>query len=318
VARDRYFPVNLGSLRTDRLLAFDLHVEVDGQMICYGERPFAFTEGVRSQLAENHVGSVWVHEDQRSAYLGYMEMELPAVLRDPTVSTRVKAEALYATGKVIAESFFDSPLGSEEIGRSGTWVKLAVEYLKLGQEAFQTLVRISDTDYELGSHSVNVCAYALGLGLERGIDESTELGALGLGSLLHDIGKTRIDSRILRKRAPLTHAEFELMKRHVQYGVDILKVMPAVPESALIPVVQHNERTDGTGYPGGLHGDQIHSFGRITAIADVFDAMTTRRVFREAFTAFEAVQRMSALPLDHDLLSSFIRLLTPGNPSDLD
>jgi HD-GYP domain-containing protein (c-di-GMP phosphodiesterase class II) len=260
---------------------------------------------------DNRVKQVYIHESQRHLYLGYMEEELPSLLRDDHIPSAAKAHIVYATSKVIVENIMSNPTFGDHIKRSEKLVEETVGFLTRGQEAFRNLVKLSDTDYKLYSHSVNVCTFSLGLAQYVGIDDPEELTALGIGALLHDVGKTRIDPRIMKKRSPLSHAEFELMKKHVEFGLEIISGMKDIPKAAYIPVMQHNEREDGSGYPRGLMGNKIHVFGKITAIADVFDALTTDRVFRKAFTAFDAFKEMLKLPLDQALLKSFIALLGP-------
>ena len=314
-SRHRYFAVDLASLRADRLLAFDLYVYVDGNTVLYREKSLPFSDEVRKRLLEHRVKQVYIHENQRLAYLGYMEEELPGLLRDEHVPSATKAHILYATSKVIAENILTNPTFGDNLKRSEKLVEQTVGFLTRGPESFRNLVKLSDADYKLYSHSVNVCTYTLGLAQFMGVDDPAELTALGVGAMLHDLGKTKIDPRIMRKRSPLSHAEFELMKKHVDFGVEILSGMKDVPKAAFIPVMQHNEREDGSGYPRGLVGDQIHLFGKITALADVFDALTTERVFRSADTAYDAFKEMLKLPLDQTLLRRFISLLGPDAKS---
>lgn len=309
--RHRYLAVDLASLRADRHLAFDLYVYVEGNTILYREKSLPFSEEVRKRLLEHRVKQVYIHENQRQAYVGYMEQELPGLLRDELVPAATKAHIVYATSKVIAENILSNPTFGDHLKRSEQLVAETVGFLTRGPEAFRNLVKLSDTDYKLYSHSVNVCTYALGLAQHMGLDDPAELTALGVGAMLHDVGKTRIDPRIMRKRSPLSHAEFELMKKHVDFGVEILAGLKELPRAAFIPVMQHNEREDGSGYPRGLTGDQIHLFGKITAMADVFDALTTERVFCKAFTAYDAFKEMLKMPLDQTLLRGFIALLGP-------
>jgi HD-GYP domain-containing protein (c-di-GMP phosphodiesterase class II) len=311
VARHRYLTVDLASLRADRLLTFDLYINQEGRTVLYREKSLPFDEGARTRLLESRVKHVYIPESQRTQFLGYMEGELPALLRDAHIPAAAKANMVYVTAKAIAGNIFENPSFGENIKRSEKLVSQTVEFLTDGRDSFHNLVKLSDVDYKLYSHSVNVCTYALGLAQEAGVDDPGELTALGIGAMLHDVGKTKIDPRVLRKRSALSHAEFELMKKHIDYGVEIVKQMPDIPKAAYIPVIQHNEREDGTGYPLGLTGDQIHLFGKITAIADVFDAMTTNRVFQKASTAFEAFSIMLKMPLDQNLLHRFIQLLGP-------
>lgn len=310
-ARERYFAVNLQSLRVDELLNFDLYIEIDGEKILYRERSLSFTESCRTRLLESRVTKVFIDERQRQQYLGYMEAELPLLLRDERITPEDKAGIVYSTSKAIIEIIFDNPTYGENIKRSEKLVDNTVQLLDSGGEAFHNLVKLSDEDYKLYSHSVNVCIFALGLAREVGVVDEVALRALGIGTIMHDIGKTRIDSRIMRKRTPLSREEYELMKRHVDLGVEILRETKVIPEAAYVPIWQHQEREDGSGYPRGLKGDQIHLFGKISAIADTFDAMTTKRVYRKGISTFETLKAMQTMPLDQVLLRQFIKLLGP-------
>jgi HD-GYP domain-containing protein (c-di-GMP phosphodiesterase class II) len=311
LGRRPYVAIDLASLRADRPLSFDLFVHVEGKMILYREKSLPFSEDVRKRLMENRVKQLYIHEAQRQTYLGYIESAMPGLLADLAMTPAAKADLVYSTSKAIAENIFTNPTFGNNIERINKLVEQTVEFLSHGPEAFRHLVKTSDTHYKLHSHSVNVCIFALGIAQQYGLDDPDELSALGIGAMLHDVGKTRIDIRIMKKRSPLSHAEYELMKKHVEFGYDVLAHMDGIPKSALIPVLQHNEREDGSGYPSGLHSNQIHLFGKITAIADIFDAMTTDRVFRKASSAYEAFKEMLAMPLDQELLKNFIALLGP-------
>jgi putative nucleotidyltransferase with HDIG domain len=310
-AARRYFAINLATLRADCLLNFDLYIASDGEMVLYREKSLSFTEECRSRLMESRVQQLYVDESQRHQFLGYMERELPLLLHDSSIQPVEKASIMYTTSKVIVEEIFENPTFGENIKRTESLVENTVDFLTSGPDAFKNLVMLSDQDYKLYSHSVNVCTFALALAQESGIRDAVELQALGVGAMLHDVGKTRIDTRVMRKRAPLSREEFELMKRHVELGVQVLKETDAIPPMAYLPVLQHQEREDGSGYPAGLKGDQIHVFGKITGIADVFDAMTTSRVYRPALPTYEAFRSMLAMPLDRDLVRSFVGLLGP-------
>lgn len=307
----KYFPIDLSTLRADKLLNFDLYISIEGEMVLYREQSLSFSEECRKRLLDSKVRQVYVDDAQRHGFLGYMEQELPLLLHDDRIQPVEKASIMYTTSKVIVEEIFLNPTFGENIKRTEALVDNTVSFLTSGGAAFQNLVMLSDHDYKLYSHSVNVCTFALGLGQEAGIRDPAELQALGIGAMLHDVGKTRIDTRVMRKRAPLSREEFELMKRHVELGVEVLKETDAIPPMAYLPVLQHQEREDGTGYPGGLKGDEIHLFGKITGIADVFDAMTTARVYRDAMPTFDAFKAMLSMPLDSGLVRKFIRLLGP-------
>lgn len=140
-------------------------------------------------------------------------------------------------------------------------------------------------------HSVNVALLSGLFGRWLGVEEG-ELKALVFAGLLHDIGKTQIPLAILNKPGALTKNEMDIMQRHAVLGYEILKkselVMPNVSEA----VWAHHERLDGSGYPRGLAGNQIHRNAKIIAIADIYDAMTSDRVYRRSVTPFDVIETL--------------------------
>jgi putative nucleotidyltransferase with HDIG domain len=160
------------------------------------------------------------------------------------------------------------------------------ESIMRNPDAMLLLTALKDKDQYTQTHSINVCILALVFGRELGLSLE-DLNTLGLGALLHDIGKMRIPLAILNKPGQLTKTEFEVMKRHVQEGVALLEHMP-MPKQAIEAVQGHHERYDGSGYPQGLRGANIGLYGRIAAIVDVYDALTTDRIYRPGIISHDA------------------------------
>lgn len=152
------------------------------------------------------------------------------------------------------------------------------------KEIIYTLGEIAEVrSMETGQHVKRVSNYAWLLALKSGFsDEQANL--LRLAAPIHDIGKIGIPDTILNKPGALTPAEFEIIKTHTQLGYEMLRksARPLLKTAALI-ALQHHEHWDGQGYPNGLSGEQIHPFGRIVALADVFDALGTKRVYKQAW-----------------------------------
>ncbi|MBK8270052.1 MAG: HD-GYP domain-containing protein [Planctomycetes bacterium] len=132
-----------------------------------------------------------------------------------------------------------------------------------------------------GLHSERVCSFALRIATELKLADS-ELRALELGALLHDIGKIGVPDAILLKPGGLSDDEWRQMREHPELGARILSATPFL-EEAVVVVRSHHERFDGSGYPCGLAGDQIPLLARVFAVADVFDAITSKRPYHEAF-----------------------------------
>jgi HD-GYP domain-containing protein (c-di-GMP phosphodiesterase class II) len=121
--------------------------------------------------------------------------------------------------------------------------------------------------------------------------DERESEILRVASALHDVGKLAIPDAILQKPSKLTDEEYNIMKKHSTFGGEMfLHATRHVLQPAGVIALQHHERYDGTGYPRGLKGDQIHIYARITAVADVFDAITTDRIYRKAMPLDEAIE----------------------------
>lgn len=158
----------------------------------------------------------------------------------------------------------------------------------------------------LYTHSVNVGIYSAALGMAIGLNRN-QLIELGVGAILHDIGKTMISSEIIEKPGKLTPAEFEEIKKHTTYGYDILREQPDIPLLAAHCALQHHERIDGSGYPRGLREDEIHQYGKIVGLADMYDALISTRSYRKGYLPHEALDIIfaSSGKMDMDLMTTF-------------
>lgn len=138
-------------------------------------------------------------------------------------------------------------------------------------------------------HGVNVAALSLLLGKWLGLEEN-QLNLLTYSAILHDFGKVKIDEDILNKNTPLTKDEFNKIKLHTSIGYNYIKNIDFWDKSVSYGVLMHHERIDGSGYPLGIKGEGIHPFAKIIAIADVFDAINSNRLYKQKKFPFEAMQ----------------------------
>lgn len=153
------------------------------------------------------------------------------------------------------------------------------------------LLEMHTTDNYLYVHSLNVCLYTLVMAIAHGYTKE-ELRVIGLGALLHDIGKTQIPVKILQKPGKLSDEEFKQMQAHTEIGFRILKDEPNIPLLAAHCALQHHERIDGSGYPRGLKGPEIHEYAKWIGVADSYDAMTSHRIYRKAMLPHQAVESL--------------------------
>ncbi|WP_242457517.1 HD-GYP domain-containing protein [Insulibacter thermoxylanivorax] len=170
---------------------------------------------------------------------------------------------------------------------------MIIDELKEHKQAMIMLNTIHVSDHYLFQHSLNVCIYAIMLGTALGYTYD-QLRVLGLGAMLHDIGKTLVPQEILLKRDKLTKEEMSIIRRHPEDGFRMLKDNPNISLIAAHCALQHHERLDGSGYPRGIKGDEIHEYAKLLGIVDTFDAMTTHRVYKPAALPHEAVEVLYA------------------------
>ncbi len=292
VAAEAFIPVSLKSLRVDTVLDFDLYIMVNGEYILYRANETAFSEHSRQALLEHNVPHVYVSSEDCSGYQKYIEEHLEDILNDDTVDDSSKATIMYDTATLLIKEVMTKPNSVEVIKRSVKVVETTVLHNLRNSNAFHNMLRVMEFDYSTYTHSINVCTFSLALAQEAGISDPDKLSRLGLGALLHDVGKTRIDESVLNKKGPLTPEEWKLIKMHPQWGFEIILKTDIIPHDSHYPILQHHEREDGSGYPHGLKSTEIHPYSKIVAIADVFDAMTTQRVYRDAVETFPALKEI--------------------------
>jgi len=165
-------------------------------------------------------------------------------------------------------------------------------------------IRVYD-DYTY-AHSVNVCILSLVTGITLSYND-LKLNELGIGALLHDIGKTKISKEILNKPDDLTEAEYKEIQKHSRYGFDILRQYPEISLLSAHIAFQHHERLDGTGYPRQLSGNDIHEYAKIVAVADVYDSLMADRPYRPSYTVNQALsilKRSAGSHLDNRIINA--------------
>ena len=175
--------------------------------------------------------------------------------------------------------------------------------------AVLNLIDIKSFDDYTFTHNINVATLSVIIGQEMSLPHR-DLEELGMGALMHDVGKLKIPLSILNKEGKLTTEEFDEMKKHTIYGYEILGKDQQMTERARVVSLQHHEKFQGKGYPNSLRGSGISLFGRICTVADVYDALTTDRPYRVAMTPYDAVKIVMSgadNQFDPDILKGFIR-----------
>lgn len=166
-----------------------------------------------------------------------------------------------------------------------------VDSIFRNQDALTSLSRLKSFDNYTFTHSVNVSILAIAIGRHAGVKKES-LHDLGVGAILHDIGKMLVPETILNKPGALTDAEFAEMKKHTAFAADILADTQDISDTSRRVAMEHHEKFDGSGYHSKLSGKDINYFARIAAVADVYDAMTSNRVYTKGMPPEEALKKI--------------------------
>ncbi|MFQ5881261.1 MAG: HD-GYP domain-containing protein [Candidatus Methylomirabilales bacterium] len=229
------------------------------------------------------------------------------------VVDRVGAGAIYSRAlQTTRQMFQEARLGKmPSLSEVQRVVEDVVSGILKGKHSLMALTIIKSYDQYLFNHSVNVGILSMALGESLGLD-GTSLRELGLGALLHDLGKVHIPEAVTRKPRDLTGEEWELIRRHPVEGVRMLEQMGIRSEIALSVVKEHHVRFDRTGYPTLAPEEDVHPYSMIVTICDAYDAMTTVRSYQRAFEPSAAVARMKTLArsvFDPEMLDRFVEML---------
>jgi HD-GYP domain-containing protein (c-di-GMP phosphodiesterase class II) len=219
---------------------------------------------------------------------------------------RVLRTVLYVIGIVLLTTLTIYPVISNLLGRLA---RTTISLLDSNLETLQVLgSAIAKRDSDTDAHNYRVTLYSVHLAQEIGLSHEA-MRTLIKGALLHDVGKIGIRDAVLLKPGKLSHAEYEVMKKHVYHGVDITSRSSWLADARAV-VASHHEKYDGNGYPDGLAGEDIPIVARIFAIIDVFDALTSKRPYKEPFSFEETMQILregSGTHFDPQLLTIFDR-----------
>lgn len=277
--------------------------------------------GIREVFIDTDRGSDVSTAPEERKPTGDIQVEVAAALQESegnrdTVSVHeeiFKAKWIIREANRTAQKLMeDIKLGKQmEVEKAEQLVSKMVDSILRNKDALLCLGRIRETDEYTFSHSVNVCALMISFGKNLGLDQPM-LKSIGMGGLLHDIGKMKVSADILVKPGPLLEDEMNQIREHVAHGISIVKGYEGIDPVARSIIAQHHERMDGSGYPEGLKGEEISQMGQMAGIVDVYDAITTDRRYKNRVLPTEALKQLyegSETQFNRELLERFIRCI---------
>lgn len=229
------------------------------------------------------------------------------------IDENLRIKAIQTIKKLHVQSISTEKIPNKHLYDSKYLIENIVDDILNNNNILVNMIDIKVFDDYTYFHSVNVAVLSIVLGVSLGLSKS-ELYKLGLGALFHDIGKVFIKKEILNKKGRLTKTEFAEIKKHSFYGYEYLKRNLNIPTTSYLAALQHHEKFDGTGYPDNKKGSKISLFGRIVAISDVYDALTSERPYRNPMLPSEAIEYIMAngdIMFDSELVKIFVTKIAP-------
>ena len=254
--------------------------------------------------------------EQKAAAQKVATDELIAVVHDRSMPPAKKSVLVRQHSITMMKGLLENPT-AQNMKEAQKGITEVVNLILTDDDTLHYLLDITSHDYYTYTHSVGVGV--LGIALAKALFKDTtnhDMRALGVGFFLHDVGKVSINPSIITKPGRLTDAEMQEMRRHPSLGYKLLHETKQLTEESKIIVLQHHERVDGNGYPKGLRGGEIHIYGRICSIADVYDALTSDRPYRRKLPPLEALRIMHDEMIEHfqkDLFLEFLKMFK-SNP----
>ncbi|MFU2210652.1 HD-GYP domain-containing protein [Solidesulfovibrio sp. C21] len=307
---DFYFAVSPLMIFPKTLGRFRVYIKQAGNYVLYAAENEQFTSRHRQKLHDAGVAEVYVRAEQKPDFDRYIEKHLPQILADSIIPVEERAKVLYTAADAVVREVFETRLpkgiGKREYSRIANLVEKSLKFLAI-DESLKRIADLASHDYTVHTHNVQVFVFSTAILQSMKVDEYTLVQA-GIGALLHDIGKTRIPVEILSKPGPLTPEERAVINTHPAKGLALCQDVP-LTQTAAHCILMHHERMDGSGYPGGLPGELIPPHVRALAVADVYDALTTKRPYADAMQPFQALRLMRDEMSDAFDLDVFKRLI---------
>lgn len=322
-----YFPIPVSSLIVGRALDFGLFLkEKEVKTLPFMDRGAPFRPEEQRLLKEKGIDTLFCRGPERERYRRYLEECQELGLLDRKWIVQEKGKVIYESTTSLVEEIFEDPLKGSGVRKASDSVRHILDFIfsvsEDGKPFREGLASFLSHQYSLYTHSVNACIYGMALASFMGWEDSQELYGLGLGLLLHDIGKSPAGPAGTNQSG--TGAKWRVARLHTTWGLQLLEENPEpIPDRVYLLIEQHHERMDRSGFPSRLGGVDIHPWARIAAVIDTYDNLTTEKEVGEAWSPFEALKIMGETmrgQLDPTVMKAFIQFLGSSkgiSPSEL-
>ena len=308
-----FIAIPIKKLRIETIMGLDFYIKVGPESyVKYSETVPGFDENVFERLKDSRHKFLYFNSKDIDTLNSHFDKNLECTLSDKSATVREKTTVIYNTTTHVVKELLANPQSPKQIKRSRRVVEATAQMIISGEEVLDPLLQLSSVDYYTYSHSVEVMMLSILLGQRLGFNLDSRLVDLGQAALLHDVGKSFINPEITQKPGPLDEVEFAEMKRHPDFGYQALKSTEELTKYTLRIVRHHHEKLNGNGYPHHLNSNEIGLEIRIVTCADIYNALTTRRVYRKNFRPYHALKilkDMTNSEIDEKVFRELVHLL---------
>jgi HD-GYP domain-containing protein (c-di-GMP phosphodiesterase class II) len=309
--------ISPATLLSESIVGIDVYASSgeNSEAILFFSKEAPVSRNRLQKLAEDKNFKLFVSAECYDAYQSYLRDNWDQITDSPDVSVNTKTTILNEVVRDVLNSAFRSGCTEKVVKATQSLSEGIVKILGDERIVLTGLYSVLHHDYATFTHSANVATYAvlLARGLGYSVDEQNQIA---VGALLHDLGKLSIDDRILRKPGRLDEFEFKSIQRHPLVGFQELADRDDLSFAQLMMVYQHHEKLNGTGYPVGIVGEEIHPWARLCAVVDIFEAITSIRPYRsmmELSTALGILEKAAGKELDNEMVQCWKSIVLGAN-----
>jgi HD-GYP domain-containing protein (c-di-GMP phosphodiesterase class II) len=307
----RYYSIDKDVLTEGNTVEFDVYVtnEDKTQMSLFLQSGATISGTDKIRLRE--LERVYINQEHDLPYREYLEKHLQTIAKNSTLEIERKSALVYEKATETIDEMFKNPESLANVQKAQDTVSGFMDVILHDDFTVESLMKITAHDYYTHTHSINVSVYTLSLGQYVGLS-GKELEDLGTSALLHDLGKSKIDTAIINKNGKLSDQEFNEMKSHPMHGYEIAQNLGITDPKILAGIRHHHEKLDATGYPDKIGNEKISLFPKIIGVCDVFDALSTRRSYKDpmsSFASLKLIKDQMSNHLDMKLVNAFIKMI---------
>lgn len=311
--QDRYLKIESYSLRPDTIVPFNIYRKTENSYTLVVENRDYFPKSL-SSLVQN--SSFYIDVSDENKYHYYLGNVLSEITKDKTIPLKEKTKFIYNASSKVITDICENPDSKDALDRSRNILSSSIDVVLLeGDSVMKSFLELSSVDYYVYTHSVDVSIFTIAFANYLKFSKR-DISNIGYASLLHDIGKSKIASKIIHKKEDLTLQEKDLVKKHPLYGFHILKKHGEKNDDILKTIRNHHEKAKGNGYPDKLISSRTHTFAKIVAITNIFSNLTTNRPYKKAYSSFEALSIMKKNMLediDKNLFIDFVKFMSSSS-----